>query len=448
MSLRIRGGRPLTGDVRLGPDQAVLETTLAVAALARGRSELQGVAAGPQLEAAIAAWGQLGVWCALQGDGLSIDSPGLDAFSAPTSAIECGRSPRLLAQLSGVMAGQRFGTQLRAAGCPDQPVGHWLEVLRARGAHIAARAGSSERLVPPVSVAPLMASEQLAPLDASLPFADAIGKDAILLNALFAAGPTVLSEPQVSSDHLERALVEVGLPLRRIGTVVSLDLPAWNRALPGLGTLSIPGSATQAALLASLAQALPGSDITLRSVASNPAQSGVLDLLRSWGAPITLTNLGDAALREPLADVRVRTAAVRGGVVDADLLLRCGEAVPALWLLGALSRRGVRVCDLNALSAQQRDPGWASLDALCARFGVAVDRGPTEVLVQPSALASANGPRVWDARDDPHAAIAACTLALATPGETVVEHAANALAALHPGFIRAARELGASIESV
>jgi 3-phosphoshikimate 1-carboxyvinyltransferase len=404
-ALLIRGGLPLRGDVRLGPDQAILETTLAVAALARGSSQLQGVTATPQLQAALAAWQQLGVSAQLKGDRLNVQGPGLDALSAPTGAIECGTSPRLLAQLSGVLCAQQFGTQLGAAG--DTPVDHWIEVLRARGAHIAARTGKGERLYSPVSVAPLVASERLHALDASLPFSDAVGKDAILINALFAAGPTLLSEPHVSSDHLERALVEVGLPLRRIGSVVSLDTPAWNRELVGLGELRIPGSAAQAAMLAALVQALPGSDVTLRGVSVNPSQSGVLDVLRSWGAPVTWSPLGDAALREPIADLRVQSAAVRGGVVDADLLLRSGEAVLALWLIGTQSRRGVRLCDLDVVGRQH-----------------------------------------WNAQGDPLVALAACSLALATPGETVVQEALFALTALYPGFIRAVQELGASIEYV
>ena len=485
-ALLIRGGLPLRGDVRLGPDQAILETTLAVSALARGSSRLQAVEPSPQLLAAIAAWAQLGVRAELQGDSLVVEGPGLDALSAPTGAIECGLSPRLLAQLAGVLCAQRFGTQLRAASAT--PVGHWIEVLRARGAHIAARGGGAshvgvsashvgvsvshgdadaphggpnaahggaargggegERLFPPIHVAPLLASERLLALDASLPFADAIGKDAILLNALFASGPTVLSEPQVSSDHLERALVDVGLPLRRIGSVVSLDTPAWNRELAGLGAVRIPGSATQAALLAALAQALPDSDITLRSVSVNPSQSGVLDLLRSWGAALTWNPVGDAGLREPIADLRVRSAAVRGGVVDADMLLRAGEAVPVLWLIGTQSRRGVRLCDLNVIEHQQPDLGWSMLDALFAAFGVSVDRRPNELFVAPSALAATEARRRWDARADPLMALMACTLALATPGETVVEHALFALTSLYPGFLRAAQELGASIEYV
>jgi len=460
-ALLIRGGLPLRGAVRLGPDQAILETTLAVAALARGRSELHGVVATTQLQAALAAWQQLGVRAQLAGDHVIVQGPGIDALSAPTSAIDCGMSPRLLAQIAGVLCGQQFGTQLRAAG--RTPVGHWVEVLRARGAHIAARGASDAlsqgvfatlggvgeargsadegHMYPPINVAPLLASERLHALDASLPFCDAVGKDAILLNALFASGPTVLSEPHVSSDHLERALVEVHLPLRRIGSVVSLDTPAWNRELPGLGELHIPGSAAQAAMLAALVQALPGSDITLTGVSVNPSQSGVLDLLRSWGAPITWTPRGDAALREPVADVRIRPAAVRGGVVDADLLLRSGDAVPALWLIGTQSRRGVRLCDLNVVEAQPPD-------GLLSAFGVAADRAPNELFIPPCALEPTGVRRSWDARGDALLALAACTLALATRGETVVQHALFALSALYPGFIRAAQELGASIEYV
>ena len=201
-------------------------------------------------------------------------------------------------------------------------------------------------------------------------------------------------------------------------------------------------------MLAALVQALPGSDITLHDVSVNPAQSGVLDVLRSWGGAVTWNPRGDAALREPVADVRIRPVAVRGGVVDADLLLRSGEAVPALWLIGTQSRRGVRLCDLNVIAPQQPDPSWSRLDEMFSAFGVTVDRGPNELFIPPCALAASGARRQWDARGDPLAALTACTLALATPGETVVQHALFALTALYPGFIRAAQELGASIEYV
>jgi hypothetical protein len=105
---------------------------------------------------------------------------------------------------------------------------------------------------------------------------------------------------------------------------------------------------------------------------------------------------------------------------------------------------------LNVLRAQQRNPGWTSLDALFASFGVAVDRGrgPDEVFIAQSVLGCAGARRAWDAQGDPQNAFIARALALATPGETVVQHAQTALSALYPGFLRAAQELGASIEYV
>lgn len=458
-ALRIRGAKPLRGATTLGPDLPILESTLAVAALAPGRSQLRGVRPGQgrwersqQIEVMLAAWGALGVRFSFVGDCIEVESDGPDALCAPTSAIECGRSPRLLAQLAGVLSGQRFGTQLLASGCPTVPVQTWVAALRRRGAQIAAHAHSaaSERLRPPVAVAPLLPSERLRGLDASLPFADATAKDALLLSGLYACGPTVLSEPHVSSDHLERALVGASVPLRRVGSVVALDGAAWDRRLSALGTVRMPGSAVVAAHLASVALALPGSDVTLRDVSVNPSQSGVLDLLRSWGAALTWNPCGDAALREPLAELRITPAAVRGGAVDGELLLRSGDAAAALVLIGALSQRGVRVYERQALGAHA-DPDLRMLDTLSAAFGIAITRTATELHVRGQA-ALARAPtrhvRVVDAHGDAALALAACALALASAGETVVERATAALSALFPGFVFAAQNLGASIEYV
>ena len=446
--LRIRGGEPLRGDVRLGHDPHVAECALALAALGTGRSELQGALPCAQLEAAVAAWTSLGVRAGLEGETLWVEGVGLTGLAPPRGAIDCARSPRLAAQLAGVIGAQAFGTRLLLHGAA--PVDQLVGALRARGAQIAGTGREGESLRAPLAIAPLLADERLHAIDASLPLADPGTKDALLLSGLYASGPTTLSEPQVSSDHLERLFVALGLPLRRIGSVVALDVGAWDRRSPGLGAQALPGSAALAAHFASLVQWLPGSDVTLRGVSLNPTRSGVLDVLRSWGAALSVLPVGDATLREPVADVRVQPAAVRGGVLDAELLVRSADALPALALLGPISARGVRLCELGALAAQP-DPELAQLEALLAAFGLAPSRQADELHVPrraAGALDASDAPRVVDACDDHALALAACTLALATPGETVVQHAARALHAVYPGFLAAARQLGACIEPV
>lgn len=461
--VRVRGGRPLHGQARVPIDLGVAQHALLFAALGEGRSQLLGLPHGDSLADGVALWRALGVGIELGAQTLAIDGVGLRGLRMPSGALECGRSWQALALLSGVLSGQSFGTRLTVhPSLASRSVEHIVGPLRARGAHIAGRT-RGEDMFAPIAVAPLVEPEQLLPLDASLPYADADAKSAVLVSGLFAAGPTTLSEPTLSPDHTERMFVALGLPLRRVGTVVAFDPSEWDRRIPPLGAIELPGSPTIAAYLAVAAQLLPGSDISLRGVGINPTHNGALEIVRQWGAPLRVAARPDAALREPVADMRLAhegkaPLALRGGVVGGELLLRARDEVPALALLGAATRRGSRLCDLTWLEAEP-DPEWLALDALFAAFGLVTQRSPGELwvagiggspgsalaLAQPRAAESA---RQIDVRDDPRLSLVACALALASTGETVVQHAAQALRACYPGFMETARALGAEIDFV
>jgi 3-phosphoshikimate 1-carboxyvinyltransferase len=428
-------------------DLDVAQRALLFAALAEGRSQLQGLPSAASFTSALLAWRALGVQCSEESGVVSVDGVGLDGLRMPSGALDCGRGFGTLALLAGTLSGQRFGTRVTLhPTLATRSVEHIVGPLRARGAHIAGRA-HGDGIVAPIAVAPLIDSERLLGLDAALPWSDSDAKSAALISGLFAAGPTTLSEPSVSPDHTERLFVALGLPLRRIGSVVAFDPSAWDRRIPALGEIRLPGSATLAAYLAVVAQLVPGSDITLLDVGRNPSRGCVFDILRMWGGALAIAPCGDAALREPIAEVRVQSAALRGGVIDGELLVRGRDEVPALALLGAAARRGARLCDLAWLGAES-DPQWSALDPLFTAFGLAIERSAGELLVGGGDAAAGlglRGARV-DAQQDPRLSLAACALGLASPGETVVEHAAQALRAVFPGFVETAQALGADIE--
>jgi 3-phosphoshikimate 1-carboxyvinyltransferase len=445
--VRMRGGTALRGRARVPVDLDVAQRALLFAALGSGRSQLHGLLEADSFTSALHAWRALGVQCSAAPDSVSVEGVGLHGLRMPSAALDCGRSFAALALLTGTLSGQQFGTRLTVhPTLAQRSVEHIVGPLKARGAHVAGRT-QGERSLAPIAVAPLIESEQLLGLDAALPFSDPEAKSAVLISGLYAAGPTTISEPTVSADHTERLFVALGLPLRRIGSVVAFDPTGWDRRVPALGEIALPGSATLAAYLAVIAQSLPGSDITLLNVGLNPSRNGVLDILGMWGAGLAIMPRGDAALREPIADVRVRGATLRGGVIDGELLVRARDELPALALLGASARRGVQICDLAWFGAEA-DPEWSQLDALFAQFGLLVERSAGELRVGVGAddsRANLRGAHV-DVQHDPRLSLAACALGLASPGETVVEHAAQALRAVYPGFIETAQALGADIE--
>jgi 3-phosphoshikimate 1-carboxyvinyltransferase len=435
--LRIAGGKPLRGRVRVPIDLEVAQASLLMAALADGRSELQALPPDSDATCLLELLAGMGVRYQ-SAQRLILDGVGLAGLRMPEGALDCGASSYALSLCAGLLSGQRFGTRIlaRTSRSVEQLVGP----LRARGAHIAAASDADGRAVPPLAVAPLVEGEALRALDCSFSIADPAAKSGVLVSALFAAGPTTLAEPLVSADHLERVFVGLGLPLRRIGSVVAFDPGAWDRVVPPQRGTQLPGSASIAAYLAVAAQLLPGSAITLEDVGINPARSGVLDVLRGWGADLAVAPSGDASLREPIGELQLRTRGLRGGVLGGEELVRSRDEVAALAMLAGVSQRGVELFELAAL-----DPAlWTRVPELLRAFGLACELGDDQLRIPAQRTLRAAR---FDARGDAQLALAAATLGLASPGESVLEHASHALARSYPGFVEAARALGAEIQA-
>lgn len=441
MTLRIVGGKPLRGRVQVPIDLEVAQCSLLMAALADGVSELPALPPGCDGDRLIQVLRSLGVSFQV-GERLAVDGAGLHGLRAPSGALDCGSSWIGMSLIAGLLGAQRFGTRITVhPSLADRSVEQLAGPLRARGAQIGARSDADGRLVPPLAVAPLVEGELLRALDCNFAEAESAAKSGVLISALYASGPTTLAEPIVSADHLERLYVGLGLPLRRIGSVVAFDPGAWDGSVPVQRSAILPGSATLASCLAVVAQAVPGSAIALANTGTNPSRTGVLDILRGWGADIAIEPSGDASLREPIGEVTLRSRPVRGGVLGGEELVRARGELAALALLGATSHRGVQLFELGAL-APANAPLWRDLASVLSAFRLEVSLGADRL-----AIAARSGLEAtrFDARDDAALALAAVTLAMASPGESVLEHAAEALARTYPGYVDAARSLGAEI---
>ena len=124
-----------------------------------------------------------------------------------------------------------------------------------------------------------------------MPVASAQVKSALLLAGLFAEGETVIHEPGPARDHTERMLRAFGVQLKAEGGVVSLSGGQVWRGLGGAAgdpRLKVPGDFSSAAFLLVAAAILPGSDVRLRDIGTNPTRTGLYDLLCEMGAGLEL----------------------------------------------------------------------------------------------------------------------------------------------------------------
>ena len=81
----------------------------------------------------------------------------------------------------------------------------------------------------------------------------------------------------------------------------------------------MPADISSAAFFLVGASIAPGSDLVLEHVGMNPTRTGIIDVLRLMGADITV--LAEAEVGgEPVADLRVRSAELRGIDVPESLV--------------------------------------------------------------------------------------------------------------------------------
>ena len=221
----IRGGRALRGRLEVPGDKSIGHRALLFAALARGDSLIRGLSAGLDNRATADVLRALGVSLEETGEGVRVSGVGLHGLRMAKGALDCGNSGTSMRLLSGLLAGQRFGSRL--VGDPSlssRPMMRVVGPLRARGALIAGASGAKlDEVYAPISIAPLVEGESLLGLEYDMPVASAQVKSALLLSGLYAAGPTSLSEPVVSRDHTERMLAYLGAPIRVAGPMVQLD---------------------------------------------------------------------------------------------------------------------------------------------------------------------------------------------------------------------------------
>ena len=352
---RIRPAGALRGRVRVPGDKSIGHRALIFSALAEGTSEIRGFSGGEDNVATARALESMGVGIDWQERQLRVHGVGLHGLRAPTSDIDCGNAGTGMRLLAGLLCGQRFSSVLIGdESLSARPMRRIIDPLRARGAHIDGVSGSKEgELYPPLSVHALNDGESLAGLEFDSPVASAQVKSALLLSGLYAQGPTVVREPVVSRDHTERMMMALGIPLETVGSMVALDVLDWVGSWTGF-EWEIPGDISSAAFVLAAAMVVPESSVVLEHVGVNPTRTGFVDAMRRFGARLDLQPKGDAAGREPIAEIVAEAASARGGDVAGEFAHAHDRRSAHLWRSRSDRVKSLQ-CSRCARTSRQRE---------------------------------------------------------------------------------------------
>lgn len=430
LRFHVAPGGGLRGRIRVPRDKSISHRAIMLGAIADGVTEVTGFLEGEDSLATLGAFRRMGVTIEGPNAGhVKIEGVGLWGLHAPGSALDLGNSGTSMRLLSGLLAGQRFATTLVGdASLSKRPMRRVTQPLATMGARI----GTTDTGTAPLRIEPVAS---LLPLDYAMPVASAQVKSCVLLAGLYTPGDTCISEPAPTRDHTERMLEAFGYPVRRDGPRVCLSGGGRLTAC----RLDVPGDISSAAFFLVGACIAPGSDLTLEHVGVNPTRIGVLNILRAMGADIELVNLRDAG-GEPVADLRVRAAPLKGIRIPEDQVPLAIDEFPALFVAAACAKGDTVLTGAEELRVKESDRIQVMADGL-AVLGVDVEPRADGIRIRGGAY---GGGQV-DSRGDHRIAMSFAVAGLRADSAIEIRDCANVNTSF-PGFAALAAGMGLGIE--
>ena len=353
--------RPVSGAVEVPGDKSLAHRAMLFASLAEGESEVRNYPDSGVTRAMRGALESLGVPSSLEAGVLRVKGNGFRPFPNAGATGYCGNSATTIRLMAGAVAGTGSSATLDgSAGLRRRPMNRVADPLRAMGAEIATDDGR----------APLVfsAAGRLKPVDYAVPVASAQVLSCLQIAALGASGPSRFTVPGPVRDHTARMLGSMGAEISSEGFVSTVRPLA--RPLRSLHA-TLPGDISSATFLFAAAAIVPGSRITVTGIGVNPTRTGILDVLESMGAVVSLANARDE-MGEPVADVTVAAAPLKAVEIKGDLVVRSIDEFPAIAAVAAFAAGVTVVREAKELRYKESDRIAAIVTQLRA-LGAEVD---------------------------------------------------------------------------
>ncbi len=432
----------LSGRAKVPGDKSMSHRALLLSALALGESRIEGLLEGEDVLRTAAALATCGVPLQRLGGGRwRVSGRGVGGLAEPRQVLDLGNSGTGVRLLMGVLAGQPIRAFLTGdASLNRRPMRRVTDPLGQMGVQVTLR---EDRFLPMLLEGP----ERLLPITYEMPVASAQVKSAVLLAGLAAPGSTGVIERHATRDHTERMLTHLGAKVsveerpdgaREIRVAGEQELTARD-----IQVMADPSSAAFPAVAAAL---LPGSEVTLSAVGTNPLRCGLYATLAEMGVEI---DYGAARIGsgEPVADITIKGGRLKGVEVPAERAPSMIDEYPILAVAAACAEGHTVMRGLGELRVKESDRLQAVADGLAAN-GVAVTIQGDDLIVEGRGRAGAPG-RVPGGglvatHMDHRIAMSFLVLGLAAERPVTVDDA-SFIDTSFPGFAELMRGLGAKL---
>ncbi len=425
----VQPGGALKGAIRVAGDKSISHRSIMMGSLAEGTTHVSGFLEGEDALATLNAFKAMGVEIEGPDNGkVVVHGVGMKGLQQPQASLDVGNSGTSMRLMSGLLAGQAFSTTLIGdESLTKRPMKRVTDPLALMGAQIE----TTEMGTSPLNISPVAA---LKGIDYDMPMASAQVKSCLLLAGLYAEGETWVTEPAPTRDHTERMLQGFGYEVMQDGP---------RRGVKGGGKLTacdidVPADISSAAFFLVGASIAEGSDLTLQHVGMNPTRDGVINILRLMGADIEVSNervIGG----EPVADLRVRSAKLKGIQIPEDQVPLAIDEFPALFVAAACAEGETVLTGAEELRVKESDRIQVMADGLIA-LGVDAKPTPDGIVIQGGSIGGGS----VNSHGDHRIAMSFAMAALRATGDISIDDCANVNTSF-PGFVELAASVGLKV---
>ena len=362
---------PLKGRFKPPGDKSISHRAFIFGLLSLGETAIEGLLEGDDVLRTGAACRALGARVERLAPGRwRVLGAGLGSLLAPVETLDFGNAGTGSRLMMGVVAGHPIEARFDGdASLRKRPMRRILDPLELMGARVLEQ-GEGGRC--PIL---LRGAQAPAPIEYETPVASAQIKSAVLLAGLNSPGRTVVLEKEASRDHTEKMLAHFGARVRSepwgaAGRRITLEGRPELKPAP----VVVPADPSSAAFAMVAALIVPGSDVTIEGVMTNPLRTGLITSLREMGADIAFDNARVEG-GEEVADLRVRASSLSGVDVPAARAPSMIDEYPILAVAAAFARGETRMNwvfrayrygpDYSGLAGTDLDPArYADLNRL------------------------------------------------------------------------------------
>lgn len=334
----------LRGEITVPGDKSISHRSVMFGAISKGTTEISNFLTGADCLSTISCFRQMGVDIETDGNHVLVHGNGLHGLKAPSQRLDVGNSGTTTRLLSGILAGQRFASELDGdASIRKRPMRRIMTPLQSMGAEITSLNQND--------CAPLrIVGKSLKGIDYLSPVASAQVKSCVLLAGLYAEGETRVTEPELSRNHTELMLSAFGADLTSSGKTAVIH-PAKELYAQ---KIIVPGDISSAVYWVVAGLITPDSEITIRNVGLNPTRDGILEVCRSMNGQVSVSNERIQG-GEKVGDITVKTSELKGTVIGGSVIPRLIDELPTMALLACFAQGDTVIRDAQELKVKESD---------------------------------------------------------------------------------------------